>query len=109
MGADPEGLISYTSSKGILTQAYSPLGDNTTELITGSLVTSIGKAHAKSGVQVALRWIAQHGVAVTTKSSNPAHIKQDLDLFSWELSADEMSRADAATSPHGSPSFMCKA
>ena len=107
MGADPEDLISTCRARGIVAQAYSPLGDNTSELISGSLVTSIGAAHQKSGVQVALRWIYQNGVAVTTKSTNPAHLADDLDLFDWSLTTDEKAQADAATSPKGTPSFMC--
>merc|ERR1719433_1827295 len=51
MGTDPEGLVSYCKNKGIAPQAYSPLGDNTTELINGDLVTTLGKAHNKTGVQ----------------------------------------------------------
>jgi 2,5-diketo-D-gluconate reductase A len=109
MGADPGGLVSYCKAKGVVPQAYSPLGDNTTELISGPLVSKLGQAHGKSGVQVALRWIWQHGVAVLTKSGNPAHLKQDLDLFDWSLTAGEMASADAATTPTGTPSFMCKA
>jgi diketogulonate reductase-like aldo/keto reductase len=52
MGADPEGLLSYCKANGIVVEAYSPLGDNTTELITGPLTTSIAHAHNKSSVQV---------------------------------------------------------
>ena len=107
MGKDPSGLLSYCAGKGVVVQAYSPLGDNTTELVTGSLVTELGDAHGKSGVQAALRYIYQNGAAVTTKSGNPVHLKQDLDLFGWSLSDAEMAKADAATSPKGSPSFTC--
>ena len=107
MGADPEGLLSTCAARGIVPQAYSPLGDSTPELISGDLVTSIGAAHNKSGVQVALRWIYQHGVAVTTKSTNAAHLAQDLDIFDWKLTDAEQARADAATKPKGTPSFMC--
>lgn len=109
MGPDPQGLLSYGRRRGIVTQAYSPLGDNTTELISGELVSSIGRKHNKSGVQVALKWISKHGAAVTTKSSSPQHLKEDLDLFSWDLSQEEMARADASTTPPGSPSFRCTA
>jgi hypothetical protein len=70
MGTDPIGLISYCKSKNITLQAYSPLGDGKGELITGELVTGIGKNHGKSGAQVSLRWVAQHGVPLSTKASN---------------------------------------
>jgi diketogulonate reductase-like aldo/keto reductase len=64
-------------------------------------------AAAACAHQVALRWIWQHGVAVTTKSSNVAHLQEDRDIFGWELSDAEMSDADASDTPPGSPSFMC--
>lgn len=64
MGADPGGLISYCKSKGVVPQAYSPLGDNTKELIDGPLVTEIGSSHNKSGVQVrAATCLAWHSSA----------------------------------------------
>lgn len=109
MGADPSKLVSRCKSAGIVPQAYSPLGDNTTELINGKLVSAIGAAHGKSGVQAALRWIWQNGVAVTTKSGNPEHLRQDADLFDWQLTDDEMKQANAATEPSGTPSFACSA
>jgi hypothetical protein len=57
MGPDPEGLVSYCKSVGVVAQAYSPLGPtyNTTaknELIEGNLTVSIGKHYNKSGAQV---------------------------------------------------------
>jgi diketogulonate reductase-like aldo/keto reductase len=107
MGKDPEGLVSFCKARGIVAQAYSPLGDNTDELINGELVSTVGAAHGKSGVQVSLRWIYQNGVAVTTKSGSAAHLSQDLDLFDWSLTEAEMAQANAATKPAGQPSFMC--
>ncbi len=108
MGPDPEGLMSYCKAQNIVVEAYSPLGDGKSkELITGDLTTGIGKSHNKSSVQVALKWIWQHGHPLTTKSLNPAHLAQDADLFSWELTADEVAKLDASTTPSGTPSFMC--
>ena len=109
MGTDPIGLLSYCKANGIAPQAYSPLGDNSTELISGPLVSTIGAAHNKSGAQVALRWIWQNGVAVTTKATKEQYLKEDIDLFGWELTSDEMAKTNAATSPAGTPSFMCTA
>ena len=107
MGSDPNEIRSYLASHNITMQAYSPLGDNTTELIDGDLTTRIGAAHNKSSVQVALKWIWQRGHALTTKSSNPKHLAQDIDIFDWQLSSDELTQLDAATKPSGNPSFMC--
>lgn len=109
MSADPRGIKSYCDEKGIVTQAYSPLGDGTTELISGPLVDGIGKAHGKTGAQVSLRWIYRHGVPLSTKSTSATHLGEDLDALSdsWELTDAEMTTLDGATSPKGQPSFAC--
>ena len=107
MGTDPIGLLSYCKEHGIAAQAYSPLGDDSSELISGKFVTAAGAAHGKSGAQVALKWIWQHGVAVTTKADKKEYLQEDLDLFGWSLTDAEMAEADAATTPAGTPSFMC--
>lgn len=109
MGNDPEGLFSYAKAHNITMQAYSPLGDGKKELITGNMTTTIGKAHQKSGAQVALKWIVAQGIPLVTKANSASFLAEDIDLFSWELTAAEKSTLDAATSPAGTPSFMCKA
>lgn len=107
MGPDPGGLISYSNKMGVTTQAYSPLGNGTPELITGNLTTAIGKTHGKSGVQVALRYIVQSRIPLVAKSSNVKHLADDIDIFSWELTDDEMTTLHAASSPAAKPSFLC--
>ena len=107
MSPDPIALRSYCAAKNITMQAYSPLGDGSGDLITGSLVSGIGAAHNKSGAQASLRWVAQHGVPLSTKATNPAYLKEDLDIFGWSLSDDEMAKLDAADKPAGKPSFVC--
>ena len=49
----------------------------------------------------------QHGHPLTTKSHEAKHLKEDADLFDWELTAADMSELDAATNPPGKPSFFC--
>ena len=51
---------------------------------------SIGKAHNKSSAQVALRWIIQRNATFTTSASTLQHFQQDLDIFDFELSEEEM-------------------
>lgn len=107
MGPDPQGLKTYLDQRKIVMQAYSPLGDGTSELITGPLVTAIGKAHGKTGPQIALKWVLQTGVPLSTKSTSPEYLAQDIDLFDFTLSDAEMAQLSAATSPKGTPSFIC--
>ena len=65
----------------------------------------IGKAHGKSPAQVALRWEIQQGVVVIPKSERPERMAENLDVFDFELSADEVAAIDALdrdgrTGPH---------
>mmetsp|Transcript_7654 Transcript_7654/g.18938 ORF Transcript_7654/g.18938 Transcript_7654/m.18938 type:complete len:318 (+) Transcript_7654:85-1038(+) len=94
----------FMTSQGIVYQAFSSLcgpcpPPYNTELITGDLVTSIGKAHNKTGAQVALKWVVQQGIPVLPKSSNPQHQAENMDLFSWNLTEAEMARLSASTTP----------
>lgn len=100
-------LVSYGQSKGIVTQAYCPLGDGDAELITGDLVTSIGAAHNMTGAQISLRWFVEHGVAFTTKTGKTSHMQQDLDVFSVQLEDAELIALDSARKPAGKPSWAC--
>jgi len=108
MGPDPEGLKSHGDSLGVVTQAYSPLGDGSSELITGSLVSDIGKGHGWSGAQVSMRWIIENGVPLTTKTTKLSHMKEDLAIFSDSLKDAEKKKLDDAKSPSGRPSWACR-
>ena len=104
-GADPGGVKSFCDARGIVLQAYSPLGAGTTdhprtpELITGDLVTRIGEKYGVSGAQVSLRWVVQNGVPVAAESTNEEHLAIDLDIFGFELSDVDMATLNAATAP----------
>jgi len=94
----------YMKSKGIVYMSFSTLcgpcdGDDKTELITGPLVTKIGNAHNVTGPQVALKWAVQQGIPVVPKSDKPAHMAQNLDLFSFTLSDSEMAELTASKTP----------
>jgi len=94
----------YMKTRGVTYESFSPLcgpcdGDDHMELITGQLVTSIGAKYGKTGAQVALKWQVQQGIPVIPKSSNPTHIAQNLDLFSWTLSDADMAALTAHPKP----------
>jgi len=107
MGPDPTGIVSYGRSLGVEPQAYSPLGDGSTELITGDLVTNIGKAHGMSGAQVSMRWLIEHGIPLSTKTNTQAHMEEDLAIFGFATKDTELQTLDKATSPAGQPSWAC--
>lgn len=69
------------------------------ELINGTLVSSIGAAHNKSGAQVSIRWLVQSGVPAIPRSRNPIYTKADLDVFDFTLTDAEMAALNAATKP----------
>lgn len=107
-GDDPIGLKSYCDSKSIVMEAYSAMAQGSKELISGELTTSIGKNHNKSGAQVALKWIIQKNIPLVTKATNPKYIAQDIDLFDFMLTDDEMKQLSETRKPKGTPSFFCK-
>ena len=68
------------------------------------MIGRIAQAHDKSPAQVMLRWGIQHGRSVIPKSTKPARIAENLDVFDFELSADEMTAIDALeTGRRGGP------
>jgi len=107
MGTDPLGLKFYGDKHGIVTQAYSPLGNGNAELITGELVSNIGKSHGWTGAQTSLRWIIDNGVALATKTTKQSHMEEDLAIFNDKLADSEKLLLDQATSPAGQPSWAC--
>ena len=59
------------------------------------VIQQIAKAHDKSAVQTMLRWHIQEGFSVIPGSKNPDHIKENIDIFDFELNEDEMNRIRA--------------
>lgn len=85
-------VIPYIQDLGIVTQGWYPLGGrgHTAELLNDETIITIAQTHGVSAAQVILRWNLQKGVVVIPGSSNPEHIRENLDLFGFELSAEEM-------------------
>eukprot|EP00927_Polykrikos_kofoidii_P010044 TRINITY_DN1423_c0_g1_i4.p1 TRINITY_DN1423_c0_g1~~TRINITY_DN1423_c0_g1_i4.p1 ORF type:complete len:376 (-),score=70.98 TRINITY_DN1423_c0_g1_i4:54-1115(-) len=111
MGPDPQGFKSFAQERGIALQAWSPLGSGGSgddDILHGDLTGTIGANHKKSNVQVALKWIIANNVSVATKSSNPVHLKENLDVFDFEFSDGEMQALNSADfNKKDTPSFLC--
>ena len=92
-----QDVVPFIQEKGIVVQCWYPLGGrgHTSELLNDGTISSIAEAHGVSSAQVILRWDLQRGIVVIPGSSNPDHIKENLDLFGFELSDEEMARINA--------------
>lgn len=90
-------VVEYMHSQGILVEAWYPLGGrgHTAELLGNRTISQIAAAHGKSSAQVILRWDLQKGVVVIPGSSNPAHIEENISIFDFELTDEEMRRLNA--------------
>lgn len=90
-------VIPYIQSKGIVVQGWYPFGGrgHTEELLGDPVISAIADAHGVTSAQVILRWNLQKGVVVIPGSSNPDHIRENLDLFGFELTRDEMEQINA--------------
>ncbi len=87
-------VIPYIQNLGIVVQGWYPLGGRgyTKELLNNKVITDIAKVHNVSAAQVILRWNLQKNVVVIPGSSNQKHIKENLDLFGFQLSNEEMEK-----------------
>ncbi len=85
-------VVPFIQEKGIVVQCWYPLGGRgyTAELLGNETIQSIASAHGVSAAQVILRWDLQRGIVVIPGSSNPDHIVENLDLFGFTLSDEEM-------------------
>ena len=90
-------VVEHIQSKGIPVQAWYPLGGRgyNRELMADPVLRDIAAAHGKSLVQVILRWDLQRGVTVIPGSSNPKHIRENISIFDFELSENEMGKIAA--------------
>lgn len=83
-------LHDYMVKNQILHEAWGPLGQGSKELLEHPELLAIARKHRKSVAQVILRWHLERGIIAIPKSSNPARIKENSDLFDFELNAEAM-------------------
>ena len=75
---------------GTVIEAWYPIGHGDKGLINEPLFTRLGQKYNKTNVQIILRWHIQEGTIVFPRSTNPVHIKENFEIFDFELTQDEM-------------------
>ncbi len=99
------GVRAADAGHGIITQAWSPIGGITVypgwggeerrNVMEDPAIAAIAGTYGKSPAQVMLRWHLQQGRSAIPKSTNPARIAENFDVFDFELSAAELAAIDA--------------
>jgi 2,5-diketo-D-gluconate reductase A len=79
---------------GIAVEAHSPLGHNNAPL-SDTTIAGIAAGHAKAVAQVILRWHMQHGIITIPKSAKPERMAENLDVFDFELTDEQIAAIDA--------------
>ncbi|MCW2747143.1 MAG: oxidoreductase [Nocardioidaceae bacterium] len=102
--AQPE-VVSADSAHGVITQAWSPIGgryvygpkdpDNVKNVLEDPAVVAIAHKHAKTPAQVVLRWQVQCGRSAIPKSVRPERIAENIDIFDFALTPEELASIDA--------------
>jgi len=91
-------LVEQSARWGVHTTAYSALGSNTSGAkgpLHSTVVGFIATKHSRSPAQVIIRWCVQRGISVLPKSTNIERIRQNLAVFDFTLSSDEMVQINA--------------
>lgn len=90
-----EDHVEYHVKHGIVTESWSPLGGPGAEVLSAPELAPIAAAHGRTVAQVVLRWHVQRGLVPLPKSSKPARMTENADVFDFELTDSEV-RAIAA-------------
>jgi 2,5-diketo-D-gluconate reductase A len=86
----------YHTTHRIVTESWTPVGGSRSAgLRNDPVLTAIGEIHGKSATQVVLRWHVQLGLVAIPRSADPGRIVENIDIFDFELSDQEMSKISA--------------
>jgi 2,5-diketo-D-gluconate reductase A len=99
--ADDQELL---AAEGVQIESWGPFAEGRNGLFSNPLLTEIGAAYGKSVAQVVLRWLIQRGVVVIPKTVNPDRMAQNLDVFDFTLTDEDL--AKIATLDEGSSQFF---
>ena len=86
-------LLDYCRAQGVQLESYSPLTRG--EKLHDPRLVKIAAKYGKTPAQILIRWPLQHEVVVIPKSVHPAHIRENADIFDFEISAEDMAALDA--------------
>jgi len=81
--------------RGVQIESWGPFAEGRNNLFTDPTLSEIAAGHGKSVAQVVLRWLTQRGVVVIPKSVRPERLRENIDIFDFDLTDDQMARIAA--------------
>ncbi len=108
-----QGIEPILAEHGTRMMAWGPLGGEGADgVVKNGVLASIGEGYGKTAAQVALRWLTQRGIVAIPKSTHVERMRQNLDIFDFTLTEEEMQRIgtlnqhDAGTVNFSDPQFV---
>lgn len=85
--------VEWCLERGIVPEAWRPLGAGVA--LTGELMRELSGKYQKTPAQICLRWALQHGLVPLVKSANPVRMRENLNVYDFTLSGEDMAKIDA--------------
>lgn len=107
-----ENALALMKEYGVVPEAWGPFAEGNHGIFTHPVLTAIGRKYSKSAAQVALRWNVQRGVVVIPKSVHKERIEQNMNIWDFQLSDEDMAeiaKLDIGHSEivdHSDPAFV---
>ena len=102
-----EDEVQSLQKEGVLVEAWAPFAEEKNNLFSNETLQNIGDKYGKSIAQVVLRWLVERDIVVLAKSVNPERMKQNLDIFDFELTDED--KAQIATLDSNDSQFFSHA
>ncbi len=84
--------VDWCKTQGIVMEGWRPLGAGTA--LNSELMTELSEKYGKTPAQICLRYVLQHGLVPLAKSANPGRMRENMQIYDFELSKEDMERLD---------------
>ncbi len=84
----------WADKYGVVLEAWAPFAEGKNNMFHNEVLLSIGEKHDKSAAQVILRWLYQRGIVSLAKSVHEERIKENFDIYSFELDDEDMKKIE---------------
>lgn len=88
-------ILSFCQEHNIVVQAFSPLGSTAGAVLRDPVLVAMAEKYGKNPGQLALKWLVQQGIVVLPRSSSEARLRSNMDIFDFEISAEDMAAITA--------------